>query len=122
MAAGNIGVPRPGGLAGAHAGLQQVLALLTSPSPEVLALAAAVLHSVVAEMPSWRKAPGIPAAAQRGEIEHIRELAARAAILLAKAETYHAGWIACLGSLTGGYRAGGAPAPLPSTGRLWAEG
>jgi hypothetical protein len=122
MADDDIGGLPLSGTAGASAGLQQVLNLLISPSPEVLTRTAAVLSSVVAEMKAWRNTSATPAAISRVEIERIRSLATRAAALLAKAYNFHAGWNAYLASRTGGYQAGGDPAPLSSPGRVWAEG
>src|SRR5215467_12979812 len=112
MAGGDIdGIPLAG-TAGASAGLQQVLNLLISPSPEVLTRTAAVLSSVVAEMTAWRSQLATPAAIPRVEIERIRTLATRATALLAKAHAFHAGWNAYLASRIGGYQAGGSPASL----------
>ena len=110
---------RPGatdGLAAAQAGLEKVCALLTAPTPEVLDRTAVILASVAAEIGrGWRAQPG-------RDLRGIRQAARRASILLEKASAYHAGWLACLGSRTGGYRAGGAAAAVVPQRRLSLEG
>jgi hypothetical protein len=110
------------GVSGSGASLEQVCALLVTPSPQALDEAAAILERVAAEVaeasrPARRGAPG-----QLQEYEGIQRRVRFARILLERAAAYHAGWSAWLGSLTGGYEPGGEAAGRVSRGRLSIEG
>jgi hypothetical protein len=111
-----------GEIAEAQAGLRHVIALLTTPSPARLAEAAGLLASAIAQAQNWRGLAEAASAPQRGELACLRTLVGRATVLLTKAGLYHAGWMACLGALTGGYRADGAPARVSWSGRFAASG
>ena len=116
------GMPESVELSNSRAGLEQVCALLTTPSPPALDEAAAILGKVAAEVADAGRRVRSGAPAQVEEYHRLRGTARVARILLEKAATYHAGWSACLGSLTGGYGPGGEAAARVLPGRLSIEG
>ena len=93
-------------------GLEKVLSLLATPSPAVLHRTALLLESSIALLAAWRNRIVRATAEEARQLRRIRQLAARAAILLHKAEAYHAGWYSYLASRTAGYAPDGAPVPL----------
>jgi hypothetical protein len=103
-------------------GLDQVCLLLTTPSPEALDRAAAILDAVVAEIADARRGMQRERAAPLAEYQAIRRASRMARILLDKAAAFHAGWNARLRSLTAGYEPGGEAAASTWRGRLSVEG
>jgi hypothetical protein len=116
------GMPGSVELSSSRAGLDQVCALLMTPSPEALDAAAAILGRVVADVAEAGRRVRSGAAAEAEEYRGIRRGVRRARILLEKASAYHAGWAAWLGSFTSGYGPGGAAQAPVARGRLSIEG
>src|SRR5580658_8630100 len=98
--------------------MERVCKLLESPTPAVLDRCGAAMERVIGELETGRKwmpqAGGIGVA----EARQLRSVVHRARALLNLAANYHNRWHGILASMTGGYTARGAPAPLLSRGRV----
>ncbi len=116
--------PAAGGLQAVRLAVEEVAALVVSPTPAVLDRTAVLLESAVAGLAASRDRlePGRTAPQQELELQQIRRAIQHAGALLRKAQHYHAGWCSYLGARTGGYRAGGRPAPLVRPRRFSVEG
>jgi hypothetical protein len=112
------------GLESVRAAVEEVVRLAVSPSPEVLDRTAVLLESAVAGFEAVRRGgqSGLGELRQLQELRQIRRAIQQAGALLRKAQQYHAGWGAYLGTRTGGYRAGGQPALLVRGRRFSVEG
>ncbi len=122
---GGGGVTRGvGGLETVRAAVEEVARLVVSPSPEVLDRTAVLLKAAVAGFAAVRRGgdAGPEDLRQLQELQQIRRALQHAGALLRKAQQYHAGWGAYLGTRTGGYRAGGQPALLVRGRRFSVEG
>ncbi|HUB32845.1 MAG TPA: hypothetical protein VMA31_07445 [Bryobacteraceae bacterium] len=113
-----------GTLETARAAVEEVAALAVSPAPEVLDRTALLLQSAIACLTAVRDRSGCASdgVGQARELKRIQRAIQTAGALLRKAQQYHSGWSGYLGARTGGYRAGGQPAPLARPSRFWVEG
>ncbi|MCC6858101.1 MAG: hypothetical protein IT158_06060 [Bryobacterales bacterium] len=104
-------------------GIQRVVELLGSPTPEAVEQCASHLETaveLVAELQARLHGPGLESpAALRAELAELRADLSRADRLLAQAFEFRTGWNRVLRAMLGGYSSQGEPAVLPVSGR-WA--
>ena len=104
--------------------LDRACDLLTKPSPDAMDTCTAVLQAAVTQLGDWRTdwtlQAGNPAALE--EAWRLRRSFTRAGRLLRHAAEFHTNWTRIRGAMTGGYTAGGEPAPVVHGSRICLQG
>ena len=107
-------------LIAAHSAMKRACDLLIAPTPQALDGCQAALERAVSSLRQWRSQDfgETPDASLRAAAHEMRSEVRRATRLLEGLDTFYSGWNRVLGTLSGGYTAGGDPAPVERHGRL----
>ena len=119
-----IAAPAAERLATARSDVNRACDLLIAPTPEALQGCQKALMSAVSAVSEYcdlcRQARSDPAEATA--VRSLRTEIHRAGRLLQNLQNFHRGWERILGAMSGGYTAGGHPAPVIRAGRLNCRG
>jgi hypothetical protein len=98
--------------------------LLETASPASLEASAHALDRAVCGLDDCRRGirPGVTDADIRAAVRQFRAELQHAGRLLESAADFYRGWERILGAMSGGYTAGGEPAPVARTGKLHCQG
>ncbi len=98
--------------------------LLIAPTPEALNGCQNALQSAISQLNEYRAqhSENQPDSGAALLIKGLRTEVVRAGRLLQNLARFHQGWDRVLGSISGGYLAGGSPAPVARTGRICCRG
>jgi hypothetical protein len=113
-----------GHLSAARSEVKRACHLLEAPSPASLEASSSALERAVSGLNDCRRGirPGVPDADVRAKIRQLRAELRHAGRLLESAADFYRGWERILGAMSGGYTAGGEPAPVSRTGKLYCQG
>ena len=111
-------------LSAARLQVKRACHLLEAPSPASLEASSSALERAVSGLNDCRRGirPGVPDADVRAKIRQLRAELRHAGRLLESAADFYRGWERILGAMSGGYTAGGEPAPVSRTGKLYCQG
>jgi hypothetical protein len=111
-------------LLAARAEVERACDLLVAASPDACSHCENALQRAVAELTDYgSNGPGMAGGAgARSAARGLRRDVLRAARLLESLAGFYRGWECILGTLSVGYTAGGAPAPVVRHGRLYCRG
>jgi hypothetical protein len=111
-------------LSAARSEVKRACHLFETPSPASLETSSSALERAVSGLTDFRRGirPGMTNADIRAKVRQLRTELHHAGRLLESAADFYRGWERILGAMSGGYRAGGDPAPVPRTGRLYCQG
>jgi hypothetical protein len=96
--------------------------LLISPSPAAFDGCQVALARAVSQLTEFRSQCGAAAADVKPLAYALRAEIVRANRLLRSLASFYRGWERILGTMSGGYTAGGDPAPVTRMGRLYCRG
>ncbi len=113
----------------ARSEVKRACRLLEAPSPASLEASSSALERAVSGIDDCRRGirPGVAdadvrAADVRTMLRQLRADLRRAGRLLESAADFYRGWERILGAMSGGYTAGGEPAAVARTGKLYCQG
>jgi hypothetical protein len=111
-------------LSAARSEVKRACHLLEMPSPVSLEASASALERAVAGLNDCRRGilPGVTDTGIGAKVRELRAELRHAGRLLESAADFYRGWERILGALSGGYTAGGEPAPVLRTGKLYCQG
>jgi|SRR5271157_2444221 len=98
--------------------------LLEGASPASLEASSSALERAVSGVTDCRRGirPGQADAHLAARVRQLRAELRHAGRLLESAADFYRGWERILGTMSGGYTAGGDPAPVARTGKLYCQG
>jgi len=107
-------------LSAARSDVRRACELLEGSSPQSLEASSSALRSAIAGLNGCRHdlRPCLPDAHLADTIREFRREVRNAGRLLESAADFYRGWERILGTMSGGYMAGGEPAPVTRPGKL----
>jgi hypothetical protein len=111
-------------LSAARSEVKRACHFLEAPSPASLEASSSALERAVSGLNDWRCGirPGLADAHFAAKVRQLRAELRHAGRLLESAADFYRGWERILGAMSGGYTAGGEPAPVARTGKLYCQG
>jgi hypothetical protein len=111
-------------LSAARSEVTRACRFLESPSPASLEASSNALERAVSGLNDYRREirPGLADTDMRTKVRELRADLRHAGRLLESAADFYRGWERILGAMSGGYTAGGEPAAVARTGKLYYQG
>jgi hypothetical protein len=111
-------------LSAARLQVKRACHLLEAPSPASLEASSSALERAVSGLNDCRHGirPGVTDTDAIAKVRQLRAELRHAGRLLESAADFYRGWERILGAMSGGYTAGGEPAPVARTGKLYCQG
>ncbi|MGD0870523.1 MAG: hypothetical protein ABSB88_13280 [Bryobacteraceae bacterium] len=111
-------------LSSARLEVKRACDLLEAPNPASLEASSSALERAISGLNDCRRGirPGVTNADVRARVRQLRAELRHAGRLLESAADFYRGWERILGAMSGGYTAGGEPAPVARTGKLYCQG